>query len=465
LSALTTVLAPVAWGTTYVTVTELLPASRPLFVAAARVAPAGVVLVLLGALTSRWRPRGSEWLRTALLAMANFGVFFPLLVVGVYRLPGGVAAAVGGLQPLLVAALSWPIAGQRPRPRGLATGVAAAVGVGLVVLQPGAQVDPVGVLAAVGANVSFAVGVVLTKRFPAPPHQRLAATGWQLLLSGVVLVPLALVTEGRPPVPTATNVVGFAYLSLIGTALAFVLWFDGIRRLPTAAPPLLGLAAPITGATIGWVLLDQSLSPSQLAGFVLTVIAITYGTTLRSHAVSAGSTDRPRLRRARPQQHDAIGFSARSLPSLAQVEALVPRSEGADQLECKEAWIRTDRSRERCRRSPPSGAPRSGSVGLRHLSAEYAGRASDPNRQTRSRNDEDIAAPTGASAAIGDVRYRLARAWRHLGAVRRRDELHDRRTGVTRRPHASRQPERASVSRGDVNVALVQPLRPGRSMG
>ena len=47
--------------------------------------------------------------------------------------------------------------------------------------------------------------------------------------------------------PTAADrgdVAGFAYLSLVGTALAFVLWFNGIRRLPTSAPPLLGLAAP-----------------------------------------------------------------------------------------------------------------------------------------------------------------------------------------------------------------------------
>ena len=85
---------------------ETLPAGRPLLVAAARVVPAGLALVAVGTLTSRWRPRGAEWARTAVLALFNFGLFFPLLVVAVYRLPGGVAAAVGGLQPLLVVALS-----------------------------------------------------------------------------------------------------------------------------------------------------------------------------------------------------------------------------------------------------------------------------------------------------------------------------------------------------------------------
>ena len=66
-------------------------------------------------------------------------------------------------------------------------------------------------------------------------------------------------------------------LGLVGTGLAFVLWFGGIRRLPTAAPPLLGLAAPITGAILGWAVLGQSLSPMQLTGFVITLAAIGYG--------------------------------------------------------------------------------------------------------------------------------------------------------------------------------------------
>jgi probable blue pigment (indigoidine) exporter len=295
-------LAPISWGTTYVTITELLPSGRPLFVATMRVVPAAVVLLVVGAVSSRWRPRGTEWLRTATLALFNFGLFFPLLVVAVYRLPGGVAAAVGGVQPLLVALTSWILSGRRPRRVELVVGVVAAVGVGLVVIRPGAGLDPVGLLAAIGANVSFALGVVLTKRFAAPTN-RLAATGWQLLLGGAVLVPLSLVVEGAPPSLSGENVIGFVYLSLVGTALAFLLWFNGIRRLPVAAPPLLGLAAPVTGAMMGWIVLGQALSPMQLSGFVITLAAIAYGATLpvrppalqRPHAArdTTTSADRP----------------------------------------------------------------------------------------------------------------------------------------------------------------------------
>jgi probable blue pigment (indigoidine) exporter len=287
-TSLTTVLAPISWGTTYLVVTELLPAGHPLLVASMRVVPAGALLVGVAMLRTRWRPRGREWGRTALLAVFNFGLFFPLLIVAVERLPGGTAAAVGGLQPLLVAGLSRLVAGRRPSRAEVVVGVIAAVGVALVVVRPGAGLDVVGVIAAVAANVSFAAGVVLTKRFP-PPTDRLAATGWQLLVGGVLLVPLMLLVEGAPPALGARALGGFAYLSLVATGLAFVVWFAGIRRLPTSAPPLLGLAAPVTGAALGWIVKGQALSTLQLLGFAITLGAIAQGARLGASVAATGT--------------------------------------------------------------------------------------------------------------------------------------------------------------------------------
>jgi probable blue pigment (indigoidine) exporter len=286
-----TMLAPVAWGTTYVTISQFLPPGRPLLVATMRVVPAGIVLLIAGTSVSRWRPHGPEWRRTAALAVFNFGIFFPLLSAAVYRLPGGVAAAMGGLQPIFVALLSWLIAGLRPRPRDLIIGGVAAVGVGLVAIRPGGNLNPAGLLAALGANLSFAVGVVLTKRHPTPAN-RVAATGWQLLMGGAILVPLTAIIEGAPPSLSGRNVAGFAYLSLVGTGLAFIVWFNGIRRLPTAAPPLLGLAAPVTGAVLGWIVLGQSLSPWQLSGFAITIGAIGYAASLHTSKTTGVATMR-----------------------------------------------------------------------------------------------------------------------------------------------------------------------------
>ena len=82
------------------------------------------------------------------------------------------------------------------------------------------------------ANVSFAIGVVLTKRFPAPSN-RLAATGWQLLMGGVILVPLSAFLEGAPPALTGRNLAGgLARLRSLGIRCLLV---EGGSRVITSA--------------------------------------------------------------------------------------------------------------------------------------------------------------------------------------------------------------------------------------
>ncbi len=303
--ALTTLLAPISWGTTYWVVTEALPADHPLLIAAVRVVPAGLLLVAVGLLSSGWRPRGREWAHIAALSLLNFGLFMPLLVAATYRVPGGVIASFAGLQPLLVVVGTALLVRVAPGRIELAIGLAAAVGVLLVVGSPTGSLDPLGLLLAFGANVSFAAGVILTKRLPAP-RDRVASTGWQLLLSGIVIVPLAIVVEGVPATLSEMNLAGFAYLSIAATGVASVLWFRGIHRLPVAAPPLLGLASAVTGVVVGWLALGQSLTLPQSVGFLVTLGAIAYGATMRR------------------TERSADGASGRSVPDQRRLGELTP---------------------------------------------------------------------------------------------------------------------------------------------
>jgi putative NADH-flavin reductase len=170
-----TALAPAIWGTTYLVTTELLPPQRPLLAAVVRALPAGLLLVAV----TRRLPRGAWWWRAAVLGALNIGFFFALLFVAAYRLPGGVAATVGAVQPLLVAALSAGLLGDRLTPRTVLAGAAGVAGVGLLVLRADARLDGVGVLAALGGAVVMAVGVVLSKRWSSSAPL-LATTGWPL---------------------------------------------------------------------------------------------------------------------------------------------------------------------------------------------------------------------------------------------------------------------------------------------
>lgn len=267
-----TALAPLAWGTTYVVTTELLPPGRPLLAGMLRALPAGLVLVAL----TRQRPVGTWWAKAAVLGTLNIGGFFALLFVAAYRLPGGVAATLGAVQPLVAAGLAATLLRERLRPEVVAAGVIGLVGVALLVLRAGAQLDGLGVLAGLAGAASMATGVVLTKRW-GRPVPLLAFTAWQLVAGGLVLTPLALAFEGLPPSLGAGHLAGYLWLGSVGTAVAYSLWFRGIERLPVARVSLLGLLSPIVATTAGWIVLGQTLTPVQGVGAALVLGALWLG--------------------------------------------------------------------------------------------------------------------------------------------------------------------------------------------
>ncbi|MFI1396662.1 EamA family transporter [Streptomyces sp. NPDC020681] len=267
---LVTALAPAIWGTTYLVTTELLPPGRPLLAAVVRALPAGLLLLAV----TRRLPTGVWWWRALVLGTLNIGVFLALLFVAAYRLPGGVAATVGAVQPLLAAGLSAGLLGDRLTLRTLLAGLAGIAGVSLLVLRADAALDGIGVAAALGGAFVMATGVVLAKRWTSPAPL-LATTGWQLVAGGLLLLPVALLVEGPPPAAlTGANVAGYAYLSIIGAAFAYALWFRGIRALPPTGVSFLGLLSPVVATVLGLVVLGQELNTLQVIGGLVVLGAL-----------------------------------------------------------------------------------------------------------------------------------------------------------------------------------------------
>jgi probable blue pigment (indigoidine) exporter len=279
----TTALAPMAWGTTYLVTTELLPPDRPLTAGVLRALPAGLMILA----TTRTLPHGIWWWRSIVLGTLNIGAFFAFLFVAAYRLPGGVAATVGAIGPLVVGLLAARFLGEVFTLRRALAGVAGIVGVGLLVLQANGGLDLLGLGAALGGVLSMSSGIVLAKNW-GQPERPLVTTSWQLIAGGAVLLPLALLVEGLPVQPlTAANIVGYAYLSLIGAALAYTLWFRGIAALPVGSITFLSLLSPVVAVLLGWAVLGQALSVGQLAGTGIVIGAVLV-VTLRPGTAVAG---------------------------------------------------------------------------------------------------------------------------------------------------------------------------------
>ncbi len=286
---LTTAIAPALWGTTYLVTTELLPPQRPLLAAFIRALPAGLLLVAL----TRRLPQGIWWWRAIVLGALNIGAFNALLFIGAYRLPGGVAATVGALQPLLVALLSAGLLSERLTVKTMLTAIAGVAGVSLLVLRADARLDMWGVIAALGGAVVMATGVVLSKRWTSPAPL-LATTGWQLVAGGLLLMPVAWIVEGALPASfTVGNVAGYAYLTIFGSAVAYALWFRGLRGLSPTNVTFLGLLSPVVATLLGRLVLDQRLSPLQIVGGLIVLAALIVAQTKKKHPAAPETATTP----------------------------------------------------------------------------------------------------------------------------------------------------------------------------
>jgi probable blue pigment (indigoidine) exporter len=309
-------LAPVAWGSGYYVTETYLPPDRPLFGALVRALPFGLLLLAL-------RPRlpvGRWWWRTAVLGTLNVGAFFVLVFVAAYRLPGGLAATLTATAPIVVMLVAWALVRERPHAASLAGAVVGVVGVALLVLRASVAVDPIGVAAAVGAVLMSSVGFVLVKRWP-PPVELITFTAWQLVAGGLVLLPVALLVEGAPPPIDARAVGGFLFIGLVGTVLAYVVWFRGLRLLPAAAVSLVGLLNPVAGTVVGVGLAGEAFGGTQAAGLLLVLAGILAGQPAvidrvgRRTARSAGDGDA-----------DLVGLQAGV--GVDDAEAVDPREAG-----------------------------------------------------------------------------------------------------------------------------------------
>lgn len=269
LDILLTALAPMIWGSTYIVTSEFLPPDRSFTSALIRVLPAGLLLLLL----TRKIPKNGDWWRLLVLGALNIGFFQALLFIAAYRLPGGLAAVLGAIQPLIVMIITWAVDGKSPLQSTLWSAITGVLGMAILLLSPQTIFEPVGILAALIGAFCMASGVWLSSRWKLD-LPLLPLTGWQLVIGGLILMPMAVIIDPPLPILRPIEILAYSYLSLAGALFAYLLWFRGIKRLPTVAVASLGLLSPLTAVTLGWTFLSQSISGTALIGLIIVLISV-----------------------------------------------------------------------------------------------------------------------------------------------------------------------------------------------
>ncbi|GEM77476.1 EamA family transporter [Vibrio sagamiensis] len=266
-----TAMAPIVWGSTYIVTTELLPQDLPLFASVIRALGSGLIIIMF----CRTRPNGRWWGKIAVLGLLNIGLFFYCLFAAAYYLPGGLAALVMSVQPLLLMALGFMFFQHKIRTTHIISAAIGITGVSVLVFNNDADLNGLGILLGLLGTTSMALGILLTKHWGRPDDMSLMSfTGWQLMLGGIMLLPVTIWYEDFPSTITILNATGYAYLVLMGGVFGYYVWFRGIEKLNPVTISFLGFLSSLSACLLGYFILGQSFSTTQLFGALGIIISV-----------------------------------------------------------------------------------------------------------------------------------------------------------------------------------------------
>lgn len=283
--------------------TPLLAGAQPLMVAALRLLPAGVVLLAVAVALGRpLTVAAQDWPWLLLFAAVDAALFQGLLAMGLGRSGAGLGSVLIDSQPLLVALLARALFGEAINPVGwvgLLLGVLGILCLGLPAdllrhwWLEGPQVSNLqawshGELWMLGAAAAMAVGTVLC-RFATKHSDALVVTGWHMLLGGLPLVLgaawMAQLQPGDGGANTATALALWpqwtasqwglmAYASLLGSALAYGLFFWFASQGDLTGFTALTFLTPVFALLSGLLFLEESLRPLQWLGALLALLSV-----------------------------------------------------------------------------------------------------------------------------------------------------------------------------------------------
>lgn len=279
------------WGGTFLVTEVALTEMPPFWIAATRVSLAALVMVIIWGMRGfqlfSERPTRNDLTALIFIGAASSAVPFSLLAWGQQYVTSGFA----GVSMAAVALIILPLAhffveGERMTPRksiGFAIGfVGVTVLIGAQAFEStGAAYETYGRVACLGAASCYAISSIVMRRLPAIDAIGLATI--LLIIASCITIPMAVIAEGLPPVPSA-NILGvLAFLGLVPTAAANFLRVLVVRSAGPVFMSLVNYQVPVWSVCLGAVILSEPLPPSLIwsLGLILTGVALSQFGALR----------------------------------------------------------------------------------------------------------------------------------------------------------------------------------------
>jgi len=263
-------LLSVLWGGSFFFNGVVLRELPPLTVVLLRVTIAAIILLPLLWVYRIGFPKGvSGWTPFFAIALLNNILPFCLIVVGQTYIPSGLASILNATTPLFTVLVMAAAGDEKLHMRRVAGVVAGLIG---VIILHGQELgfqsgEGIGILLCLAAAFSYGLSALYARRklSDSPP---LATATFQMLASSLMMTVIAAIFErpwqlSMPGVTTWLAVIGLAALS---TALAYIVFFQILRRSGSTNVMLVTLLIPVTAFLLGYLVLGESVSLREMIG-------------------------------------------------------------------------------------------------------------------------------------------------------------------------------------------------------
>jgi drug/metabolite transporter (DMT)-like permease len=264
-----------AWSSAFVVIRAVLPVFAPGELAFLRQLVA-VPLLAVWMIGQKWVwPTVREWVLIAIFGLTWFSTYIVALNTAELTIDAGTASFIVNIGPLLIAVGAFLFLGEKLSRNLLAGALIALAGVGLIAWGTSSsdRVDLVGLLWALVATVTYAVGVLTQK----PALARLSSNQVTLLGAAIALIPLlwwapeAVAHAQTAPVEA---IVGAIWLGAIPTALGFGLWGYALKRMPAGRLGVSTYVVPPLVIVESAILLGEWPHPIAIVGGLIALTGV-----------------------------------------------------------------------------------------------------------------------------------------------------------------------------------------------
>jgi drug/metabolite transporter (DMT)-like permease len=287
------VLVALLIGANFTALKFALDHTTPLLLAGLRTVVGGTFLLCFVMLVRKERiPTDRAMLgKIFVVSLAITTISSGLLVVGVSRVPAGLASLLSSTMPLFTALLVLLLMGTRPTRLG-AVGLVVGFFGTVVLASPSldGEATTVGIVALALSALAWAFGTVFMqwRDFSAVSPVMIVAV--QLPMSAAVLIPVALLVEGTADTDWSLGLfVPLAYAAIPANAVTFALMATIVKRAAATQAAATAYLIPISGVFFGWLIRGERLGAVELVGGVLVISGVYLLVTANARAKMAAS--------------------------------------------------------------------------------------------------------------------------------------------------------------------------------